>query len=263
MGFGTDEIEMLATDELGRIKIETVPKLDKNTLLILQAGNVNGGSFDPIDKLCDMARAAGAWVHIDGAFGLWAAASKKYRVLTKGIEKADSWSVDAHKTLNAGYDCGIVLCRHRNALVSALQANGSYIAYGTQRDGMLYTTEMSRRARAIPLWAVLKTLGSSGVENLVDTLCGHTEYFAEQLKKVGYTLVNPPVFNQFMIACETEEQTAQILRIVQNSGICWCSGSQWKGKNIIRISVCSHMTTKNDIDISVAVFKAAYEEVFS
>ena len=263
LGFGTDEIEMLATDELGRIKIETVPKLDKNTLLILQAGNVNGGSFDPIDKLCDMARAAGAWVHIDGAFGLWAAASKKYRVLTKGIEKADSWSVAAHKTLNAGYDCGIVLCRHRNALVSALQANGSYIAYGTQRDGMLYTTEMSRRARAIPLWAVLKTLGSSGVENLVDTLCGHTEYFAEQLKKVGYTLVNPPVFNQFMIACETEEQTAQILRIVQNSGICWCSGSQWKGKNIIRISVCSHMTTKNDIDISVAVFKAAYEEVFS
>ncbi len=263
LGFGSAEIEYIPTDEQGRVKISAVPELDERTILILQAGNVNGGSFDPIDELCDLANAAGAWVHIDGAFGLWAAASQKYRHLTKGMEKADSWSVDAHKTLNAGYDCGIVLCRHRSALASALQASGAYIQYGAQRDGMLYTTEMSRRARAIPLWAVLKTLGASGVEELIDTLCGHAEYFAERLQEVGYRLVNPPMFNQFMISCGSEEKTAEVLQFIQSSGICWCSGSKWKGESIIRISVCSCATTTADIDKSVEVFRSAYQEVLA
>lgn len=261
LGIGSEEIETIPTDEQGRIKTADVPELDAHTILIIQAGNVNGGSFDPIDELCDLANKVGAWVHIDGAFGLWAAASRKYRYLTKGMEKADSWSVDAHKTLNAGYDCGIVLCRHRDALASALQANGAYIQYGAQRDGMLYTTEMSRRARAIPLWAVLRSLGADGVEKLIDTLCGHAEYFAEQLQKAGYHLVAPPALNQFMISCGSEEKKAALLRYIQNSGVCWCSGSKWKGESIIRVSVCSCATTKEDIDKSVEVFRAAYEEV--
>ena len=145
--------------------------------------------------------------------------------------------------------------------MSTMQANVAYIQYGAQRNGMLYTTEKSRRARAVPLWAVLKTLGSNGVEKLIDTLCNHAEYFAEQLQKLGYASVNPSVFNQFMIACETDEQTARILNIVQNSNVCWCSGSQWKERKIIRISVCSHAMTKENIDISVTVFKSAYEEL--
>ena len=263
LGFGSAEVELIPTDEQGRIKIAAMPELDERTILILQAGNVNGGSFDPVDELCDLANAAGAWVHVDGAFGLWAAASQKYRHLTKGMEKADSWSVDAHKTLNAGYDCGIVLCRHRSALASALQASGAYIQYGAQRDGMLYTTEMSRRARAVPLWAVLKALGASGVEELIDTLCGHAEYFARRLQEVGYQLVNPPVFNQFMISCGSEEKTAEVLKFIQNSGICWCSGSKWKGESIIRISVCSCATTTADIDKSVEVFRMAQAEVLA
>lgn len=261
LGFGENDIETIPTDEYGRIQAGAVPQMDSRTLCIIQAGNVNGGSYDPIDTICDLATQAGAWVHIDGAFGLWAAASKKYHYLTKGLEKADSWSVDAHKTLNAGYDCGIVLCRHRDAFVSALQANGSYIQYGEQRDGMMYTTEMSRRARAIPLWAVLKSLGADGVERLIDTLCERAEYFAERLRDNGFDVINPVFFNQFMVACETDEKTEIVLRTIQNSDVCWCSGSKWKGRNIIRVSVCSHATTREDIDKSVDVFKNALQEV--
>lgn len=259
LGFGREAVTTIPTDEYGRIQAEAIPEMDNRTLCILQAGNVNGGSYDPIDEICDRARKAGAWVHIDGAFGLWAAASRKYRHLVKGMEKADSWSVDAHKTLNAGYDCGIVLCRHRDALVSALQASGAYISYGERRDGMLYTTEMSRRARAIPLWAVLKTLGASGVEQLIDTLCERAEYFADRLKDAGLDVINPVFFNQFMVTCETDARTEAVLRAIQNSGVCWCSGSKWKGRSVIRVSVCSHATTKADIDKSVAVFQAALQ----
>ena len=259
LGFGREEITTLSTDKYGRIQAETIPEMNSRTLCILQAGNVNGGSYDPIDEICDKAKKAGAWVHIDGAFGLWAAASRKYRQFIKGMEKADSWSVDAHKTLNAGYDCGIVLCRHRDALVSALQASGSYISYGEQRDGMLYTTEMSRRARAIPLWAVLKALGASGVEQLIDTLCERAEYFADRLKAAGFNVINPVFFNQFMVACETDAKTEAVLRAIQNSGVCWCSGSRWKGRNVVRVSVCSHATTQEDINQSVTVFKNALQ----
>ncbi len=259
LGFGWEEVTTLPTDEYGRIRAEAIPEMDSSTLCILQAGNVNGGSYDPIDEICDKAKKAGAWVHIDGAFGLWAAASRKYRHFVKGMEKADSWSVDAHKTLNAGYDCGIVLCRRRYALVSALRASGSYISYGKHRDGMLYTTEMSRRARAIPLWAVLKTLGMNGVEQLIDTLCERTEYFADQLKAVGFCLVNPVFFNQFMVACETDAKTETVLHAIQNSGVCWCSRSKWKGRSVIRVSICSHATTNEDIDRSVTVFRSALQ----
>lgn len=261
LGIGEDEVTRVETDDMGRMRVDALPVLDASTLLIVQAGNVNGGAFDPIDELCDIAARTGAWVHVDGAFGLWAGASRTYRTLTRGMEKADSWSVDAHKTLNAGYDCGIVLCRHRDALVSALQASGAYIEYGAHRDGMSYTTEMSRRARAVPLWAVLKTLGANGVEAFIDRLCSHAAYFAAQLQNVGYDLINPPCFNQFMIACRTDEETERVLKGIQESGICWCSGSSWKGRRIIRVSVCSHATTIEDIDNSVAACKAAYEEV--
>lgn len=257
LGFGKSEVELVPADHNGCIDISAVPKLDEHTLLILQAGNVTGGGYDPISELCDMAHRAGAWVHIDGAFGLWAAASKKYRYLVEGMEKADSWSVDAHKTLNAGYDCGIVLCRYRDALVFALQANGSYIQYGARRDGMMYTTEMSRRARAIPLWAVLKTLGSSGVERLIDQLCANAEYFACQLQNIGFAFVSPVSFNQFVVSCETDEKTQEVLQAIQSSGICWCSSSTWKGRLAIRVSVCSHRTTREDVDKSVEVFQRA------
>ena len=159
LGFGKEMIEWVEVDDQGRILPEKIPALDDRTILILQAGNVNSGSFDAFDQICEKARETNCWIHIDGAFGLWAAGAEKLKHLTAGIEKADSWSVDGHKTLNTPYDCGIVLCSDQEALVSALQATGSYIVYGEEhRDGMRYTPEMSRRARALDLWATMKYL---------------------------------------------------------------------------------------------------------
>jgi glutamate/tyrosine decarboxylase-like PLP-dependent enzyme len=257
LGFGLQEIEIVPVDGQGRMRLDALPKLTGNSVLIIQAGNVAGGAFDPIDELCSLAQKAGAWVHIDGAFGLWAAASKKRRSLVAGLEKADSYSMDAHKTLNAAYDCGIVLCKHRQALVSAMRAAGSYIQYSDQRDGMLYATEMSRRSRSAVLWATLKQLGQEGVESLVDDLCNKAEYFASQLKEAGFTIVNPVSFNQFICKCGKPEKTKAVLEKIQSGGICWCGGSTWQGEPVIRVSVCSHATTTGDIDQSVAAFAEA------
>lgn len=254
LGIGKDCIEYVPVDDQGRMKASGLPELDERSLLIVQAGNVNSGAFDPMDQLCEAAGKAGAWVHVDGAFGLWAAASKEKQVLVKGCEKADSWSADAHKTLNAPYDCGIVFCKDRQALVSTMQATGSYIQYSESRDGMLYTPEMSRRARSIELWAILKHLGRKGVEELVDTLCENAVYFAEGLKKNGFIICNEIVFNQILVQCETEEKTLSTLKNIQAGGECWCGGARWKDKPVIRVSVCSWQTTRQDIDECIDVF---------
>jgi len=170
LGFGLDDLIRVRTDRQGRMIASELPVLDETTMVIAQAGNVHTGGFDPFHEICDKAHKARAWVHIDGAFGLWAKGSENKKHLTAGIEKADSWSVDAHKTLNAPYDCGVVLCRDEAALVSALQNTGAYIQYGKNRDGMLYTAEMSRRARSVELWATLKFFGRKGIENLIISL---------------------------------------------------------------------------------------------
>ncbi len=261
LGLGKDRVEIVPVDEQGRMRTDQLPPLDSNTLLILQAGNVNSGSFDPIDSICDLAQAAGAWVHIDGAFGLWAAASQKKRHLVKGLEKADSWSVDGHKTLNTPYDCGIIFCKDRTSLTAALQATGSYIVYTDNRDGMLYTPEMSRRSRAIELWATLKTLGKSGVEELVDGLCERAAQAAYQLQEAGFRVLNEVGFNQVLITGDTPEQTAAILKELQQSGECWCGGSKWHDEPVIRLSVCSWATTPEDINRTVAAFIKARETI--
>ena len=259
IGLGKDRVEKVPVDDQGRMIADKMPELDAHTLVIVQAGNVNSGAFDPIDEICDRARSAGAWVHVDGAFGLWAAASRNKHYLTKGIEKADSWSVDAHKTLNAPYDCGIILCRNREALVTALQATGSYIQYSENRDGMLYTPEMSRRARGVELWATLKFFGRSGVEELIDGLCERAQQFAELLTAEGFHVLNDVVFNQVLVSCNSPEETKSVLENIQKSGECWCGGTVWKGEPVIRISVCSWATTPLDIERSAAAFVKARE----
>ena len=260
LGLGKERVEMVPVDNQGRMITAKVPDLDSNTLVILQAGNVNSGAFDPLDEICDRAKAARAWVHVDGAFGLWAAASKHKQYLTRGMEKADSWSVDGHKTLNTPYDSGIVLCRHREALASAMQATGSYILYGENRDGMLYTPEMSRRGRAIELWATLKILGESGVEELVDGLCVRAQQFAKQMNEQGFHILNDVVFNQVLITCSNPEQTAATLKVLQQSGECWCGSATWHDTPVIRVSVCSWATTEEDIHRTVTAFVKAREE---
>jgi glutamate/tyrosine decarboxylase-like PLP-dependent enzyme len=236
---------------------ERLPRLDRETLLILQAGNVNTGAFDPMEELCNAAADAGAWTHVDGAFGLWAAASQSRAHLARGMEKADSWSVDAHKTLNAPYDCGIVLCRHWNVLAQAMQASASYIISGEQRDGMHYTPDMSRRARAVELWATLKFLGRDGIDSLVQELCRRADQFARLLRTEGFRILNEVVFNQVLVACETPGLTRSTLAALQVSGTCWCGGSVWRGEPVIRVSVCSWSTTGSDVERSVEAFVKA------
>ncbi|MBI5034539.1 MAG: aspartate aminotransferase family protein [Chloroflexi bacterium] len=257
IGLGRSRVELVPVDDQGRMMASRLPKLDKDCLVIVQAGNVNSGAFDPIDEICEQARRADAWVHVDGAFGLWAAGSRNKRSLTRGIEKADSWSLDAHKTLNAPYDCGIILCKHRQALVSTMQTTASYLVSSDKRDGMHYTLDMSRRARAVELWATLKSLGQAGVEELVDRLCAHAQAFAELLQTQGFRVLNDIVFNQVLVACDTPELTQATLDNVQKSGECWCGGAVWQGEPVLRISVCSWGTTRADVESSVAAFVRA------
>jgi len=260
LGFGKGQIEQVPVDSQGRMDAEKLPFFDEKTIVILQAGNVNSGSFDPFSKICTQANNAGSWIHIDGAFGLWAAASNKKKYLTSGIEKADSWSVDAHKTLNAPYDCGIILCKNREALAMAMHSSGSYINYSEKRDGMLFVPEMSRRARAVELWATLKYLGRKGVEAVVDGLCDRAQQFSEQLSAAGFNILNEVVFNQILVSGNTVEETNETLKYIQKSGECWCGQSIWKGEPVIRISVCSWATTVKDIDRSVTAFVKAREK---
>lgn len=260
LGFGTDSIEWVDTDAQGRMVPDGIPELDHSTLVILQAGNVSSGAFDPIEAVCEKANLANAWVHIDGAFGLWAAASSRLKHLTAGMEKANSFSVDGHKTLNTPYDTGIVLCDDREALTHALHASGSYITYGQHRDGMLYTPEMSRRARSIELWAALKYLGKEGVDELVYGLHQRAAQLGEELRAEGFRILNDIVFNQVLVACDTDEVTDLTLRNIQASGECWAGGSTWEGKPVIRVSVCSWVTTEADITRSVRAFADARQK---
>jgi glutamate/tyrosine decarboxylase-like PLP-dependent enzyme len=254
LGFGQASIEWVDCDKQGRMIVEKLSKLDQSCILVLQAGNVNSGAYDDFMQICHLADKAQAWVHIDGAFGLWAKASQAFDTQTHGMELADSWSVDAHKTLNTPYDCGIVLCKDAEALTSALHQQGSYIQYSEHRDGLLYTPEMSKRARAIELWSAIKYLGRAGIAELVEQLHSHAKLFAQLLADNEFSILNDVVFNQVILSCETEELTQKTLAWVQQSGECWCGGSTWHGKSVIRISLCSWATTEQDIERSVNAF---------
>lgn len=263
LGIGQAQIEVAPADDQGRFDTRSLPQLDDRTLVILQAGNVNSGAFDDFATICAAAEQAEAWVHVDGAFGLWARACRATARLTTGIERADSWSVDAHKTLNSPYDCGIVFCKDRLKLAGALQASGSYLQFGEARDGMVYTPEMSRRARGVELWALLKALGRAGVDELVGQLCARARQFADELARRGFRILNEVVFNQALVACDRPELTRETLRALQASGECWCGGSEWRGEPVIRISVCSWATTEADVRRSAAAFVAARSAALS
>jgi len=261
LGIGIENIEWVNVDDQGRIIASQLPTLDKSCIVILQAGNVNSGSFDEFTEICDIARQQGSWVHIDGAFGLWAGACKDLKYLTKGMNKADSWSVDGHKTLNTPYDSGVVLCKDKQALVNALQASGAYIVYGEHRDGMLYTPEMSRRARVVELWATLKYLGKQGVDELVLGLHQRAAQLAQALRGENFEILNDVVFNQVLVAVNDDETTNNVIAHLQQSGDCWVGGSKWFDRAVIRVSVCSWATTKKDINRTVNAFVEARKKV--
>ena len=260
LGLGKENIEWVDVDKQGRIIPESIPELDENTILILQAGNVNSGAFDDFEIICEKAEKANTWVHIDGAFGLWAQAVSELKYLTKGIENASSWAVDGHKTLNTPYDCGIILCSDQEAMTSALHMSGSYIVESTERDGMFYTPEMSRRARIIELWSIMKYLGKNGIDEMILTMHQRAKQFAEEIVKIkGFYVENDIVFNQVIVRCDSDKITEQVLRNIQILRECWLGGSMWSGKKVLRVSICSWATTENDITKSVKSFKKALE----
>lgn len=262
LGFGKNNVEWVDVDDQGRILVDEIPMLDSQTILILQAGNVNSGAYDNFESICEIARAKGTWIHIDGAFGLWAGATTRLSHLTKGFEFANSWAVDGHKTLNTPYDSGIVLCEDKDALTSALHMTGGYIIEGDERDGMYYTPEMSRRSRIIELWATLKYLGKNGIDQMVYTMHERAKQFAILLGGLdGFTVVNDIVFNQVLVHGETDEITDELIKEIQKIRECWVGGSTWKSRKVIRISVCSWVTSEEDVERSVESFALALQRV--
>jgi glutamate/tyrosine decarboxylase-like PLP-dependent enzyme len=259
LGIGSESVVVVPVDDQGRMRPDQMPNLDESALVIAQVGNVNSGAIDPVGEICERAHASGSWVHVDGAFGLWARVLPSMREICAGIENADSWSVDAHKTLNVPYDSGIVLCRHREALTNAFKASASYFQWSEHRDSMNFRPSMSARARVIELWAILKSLGRSGVQHLVDQLCANARKFAELLSDQDFQIENDVVFNQVLSSCENDAVTKATVENIQRSGECWCGGSLWRGKAVIRISVCDWATTSKEIERSVRAFVKARE----
>jgi len=259
LGLGSESVELVPVDDQGRMRPDQMPKLDDSALVITQVGNVNSGAIDPVGEICERAHVRGSWVHVDGAFGLWAQVLSSMRETCEGIDKADSWSVDAHKTLNAPYDNGIVLCRHREALMNAFTASASYFQWSEHRDSMNFRPSMSARARVIELWAILKSLGRSGVQSLVEQLCANARRLASLLSDQGFQIENEIVFNQVLVSCENDALTKATLQNIQRSGECWCGGSVWRNKAVIRISICDWATTAKEIERSIRAFVQARE----
>jgi glutamate/tyrosine decarboxylase-like PLP-dependent enzyme len=251
-GFGRKRVTIVESDAQGRMRAHKLSPLDKSTLVCIQAGNVNTGSFDPAQEVCARAREAGAWVHVDGAFGLWAALSPKYKHLVAGFELADSWATDAHKWPNINYDSGIVLVRDALALRSEMTISAAYLQPGVHREPMHHTPEASRRARAIELWAGLKSLGRTGLADLIEQTCTYARRFASGLREAGYEILNDVVLNQVLVSFGSPEKTLEVIRRIQEDGTCWCGGTVWKGRTAMRISVSSWATTGGDVEKSLA-----------
>ncbi|QBR01010.1 pyridoxal phosphate-dependent decarboxylase family protein [Paraburkholderia pallida] len=249
LGFGLDRIVYAPVDAQGRVDPARLPLLDERTILCLQAGEVNTGAFDPFAQIIPRARQAGAWVHVDGAFGLWARASSLV-ALTAGIEEADSWTTDAHKWLNTPYDCAMVICRNAQALAEAMNSDAAYMSASADAQKNL-TLEFSRRARGIPVWAALRTLGRAGVAELVERHHACAQWIGRALARLGFEVLNPVVLNQVLFRCATDEQTLALRGAVQASGETWFGGTTWQGRPALRISVSSWRTQVEDVQALV------------
>jgi glutamate/tyrosine decarboxylase-like PLP-dependent enzyme len=258
LGLGRKRVVRVPVDGQGRMRTDALPALDDRTILCLQAGNVNTGAFDPADAICAKARELGAWIHVDGAFGIWAAASPRFAHLARGFELADSWATDGHKWPNLGYDCGIAMVRDPGTLRAAMSVQAAYLMPGDGREPSLYTPELSRRARGVELWAGLRSLGRSGMAAIVERSCEHAQRFGEGLRNAGYRVLNDVVLNQVLVSFGSEEKTRHTIQTLQAEGTCWCSSTVWQGQTAMRISVSSWVTTAEDVEKSLqAMLRAA------
>jgi glutamate/tyrosine decarboxylase-like PLP-dependent enzyme len=259
VGLGRERVIRVPVDDQGRMRADAFPEISGPTIVCLQAGNVNTGSFDPMDVIVPMAKDAGAWVHVDSAFGFWAAVSPTLRHLTAGMEQADSWATDCHKYLNVPYDAGLVLVRDPTALERVMSVSASYLLPGEiGQDPALYTPELSRRARGIPTYAVLRTLGRQGLIEMVDRTVRLAQLFGELLTGAGFEILNDVVLNQVLVSFGEPERTREVVEILQEEGFIFAGPTVWQGHTAMRISVSGHSTTEKDVRASVdAMVRAA------
>jgi glutamate/tyrosine decarboxylase-like PLP-dependent enzyme len=271
LGFGSACVVSVAADAQGRMSSVALraaaQRADGPTIICAQAGNVNTGSFDPLEEVADIAEEAGAWLHVDGAFGLWAAVSPALRHLVSGADRADSWATDAHKWLNVPYDSGIAFCAHPDAHQAAMSVRAGYLVHadtGGPRDELDWNPEFSRRARGFSVYAAIRSLGRSGVAELVERCCAHARRFAEELGAAqNVEVLNDVVLNQVLVrfldeAGDHDARTRSVIEAVQNDGTCWLSGTTWRGIAAMRISVSNWATTSDDVERSIeAILRAA------
>lgn len=263
LGFGNDALVPVAGDQMGRMVVgdlhDVLGSLTGPKIVVAQSGEVNTGSFDAIDEIADVVAGTDAWLHVDGAFGMWARATNRFASLTKGTERADSWAFDAHKWLNVPYDSGLAVVADREAHAAAMSYGGAYLVPTEQRrDAMDWTPEASRRARGIPVYAAIRSMGRNGISDLVERCCDLALRFARGLVDVpGAQLIAEPVINQVLFRFDDDDRTTQVLARLQDGGVAWMGPTRWDGRAAIRVSVSNWMTTEADIDLTLEAFRSA------
>ncbi len=258
LGLGRSRVQCVPVDGQGRMRANALPKIRGPAIVCLQAGNVNTGAFDPFEAVVDGAHEVGAWVHVDGAFGLWAKAAPSLRHLAQGLERADSWATDAHKWLNVPYDSGLAFSRDAQALSAAMAVTAEYLpSQSAHRNPSDFTPELSRRARGIEVWAAMRSLGKEGLAELFERNCRQAVRFADELRAAGHTILNEVVLNQVLVAFGDEERTRRVIAALQKDGTCWCGTTVWQGRTAMRISVSSWATTDADVQSSLDAMRRA------
>lgn len=260
-GFGTTQVTPAPTDDRGRVLADEFPPVDERTLVLLQAGNVNTGHSDPFAELIPRVHERGGWVHVDGAFGLWATASERQRHLVSGVELADSWATDAHKLLNAPYDSGLAICRDQADLRRAMAFDAAYFTTDAERPAAHLGLQMSQRARGVEMWALLASRGRTGIAALVDQLCGHASRMAGLLDAAGAQVLVPTALNQVLVRFDDDATTDAVIAAVQADRTCWAGGTTWHGLRAMRISVCDHATSDDDIETAARAILRCWSDI--
>jgi glutamate/tyrosine decarboxylase-like PLP-dependent enzyme len=261
LGLGRNRVITVPADGQGRFRADALPKLNEPAIVCIQAGNVNTGAFDPAEEIIIAAKESGSWVHVDGAFGLWAACAPARAHLMAGYSEADSWATDAHKWLNVPYDCGLALMRDVASAFAATNVQAAYFPVGGDREPMHWTPESSRRARGVEVWAALKSLGRSGLAEMIERNCRCAARLADGLRRAGFEVLNDVVLNQVLVSFGDEQTTQKVIRGIQQEGTCWCGGTTWQGHVAMRVSISSWLTEEEDVDRSLNVMVRVAREV--
>jgi glutamate/tyrosine decarboxylase-like PLP-dependent enzyme len=262
LGLGRKRVVTVPVDGQGRMRADRLPRISGPTIVCTQAGNVNTGAFDPTAGICDRVRESGAWVHVDGAFGLWARVAPPLAHLVQGVERADSWATDAHKWLNVPYDSGVAFVKDCDALRASMAISAEYLPTLTdKRNPSDFTPELSRRGRGVDVWAALRSLGRTGLAELVERNCRQARRFASALTAAGYEVLNDVVLNQVLVSFGEPEVTQRVIAGIQHDGTCWCGSTVWQSRTAMRISVISWATTDEDVELSIqAMLRVAAAE---